>query len=662
MLRLVLEQSLRTVASPTFVFSYIPSTASSEASFDWQDLAQALATDLFVQALERFDNFRLQLEQQQETLSRLWYTAIPDFGRQLKRYIEKTAATTDMSAWWWRTWQRPAWRYTPLTQERQAFLQGLIEQGRILKKVKWNGDAAQGLLVDSLALLQAIGYENTFLLLDVAPTHSSQEPTAGIQQIFSVVAGLPRQIVIKAFLPIGWRSDLTLTDLTTGFFSPIIEWGDPGFLNALIYSRFRSAGSRIRGFDAIASQEFAGQLQATLIQEASHSPRRFLQLASSLIDAHASRDPQDPFITQADWRQMQRDWSYGSPVPSRPAGEEPVMRSEYTNELWVQRERELSQIESWVETSKRLLTVAGPPGVGKTWLLRHWEHTKKSAGATTLFWDLTPLITTDKIDQPQALQELRQLVKRINSQAPAYNSRVEPPAMAEALGRALCQREGEVFICMDGGEALPQSGWRTFERAILEPLARLSCLRFLIPVRDEMKVQAANLRWSEQRLELGVLDAQSNPVSPKGKEQIEKLLTALPSPSSLPTVDQIIALVPGYPWSHAGLNAFLFRHLEANEFHQLSAKWCHEGLLEVLELQSDPAFDEAFEWVSEIVSYLSETWTVDAWARHRGEALRRTWDRVVSLQRQWWVTNLSGSQYKVADGVREYVAACQSHT
>lgn len=318
-LRYALELLCRAVPDGTLVVSFPigKHEPSLETAVIWQELTQALATDLFVQLVEQFHILNKNLDDDLLfELSEFWQAAIPGYGRKLLLHMEreKPNALSGINVWW-TTWQRVVTRYTPLSKDRQTFFNRLLSftsETSSKPTPKTNELFLQG-----LTLAQKIGFTQLFYLIDVVSESKNQSSNLN-EYLTTILKFLnekktPIPLYSKLFLSRSWQiyvNDLTASSqwLTQETLFALIEWNDPDVLQSIIANRFRSAGSWIRGFNAIASQDLSDRLDQLLIASAKQSPRRLLQLANTLINAHADRDSFDPIISVNDWETMRKHW------------------------------------------------------------------------------------------------------------------------------------------------------------------------------------------------------------------------------------------------------------------------------------------------------------------------------------------------------------------
>ncbi|MBK6710544.1 MAG: hypothetical protein IPG51_09455 [Chloroflexi bacterium] len=332
-----LEAACRETAVPTLTLNHVlgkdPDLTDPEGF--WQTLNEGLATDLFIQVLERFDSFSpTLLTELTPSLAHYWTGHIPQFSRNIQRHLaqRQPTAATGMSAQWWPIWQRAAVRYTPFTPARAQFLSRLLETSP-----PWSN----GQLIDKnsfqkgIALAQRLGFAQVFFLVDIveAEKRAQKKLDSHIQRLWRDLLPLPMPIPFypKFFLPIRLKplldSLIGQIPLISPIFSAIMNWNRSQALTELIENRFRSAGGWIRGFDVLASEEIVSELSEAILRVANHSPRRLLQVHSLLIEAHVSRDPKDPQITTADWQRLCDLWSYDPPSPIPLMGSATIVRS-----------------------------------------------------------------------------------------------------------------------------------------------------------------------------------------------------------------------------------------------------------------------------------------------------------------------------------------------
>jgi len=308
-----LEAQCRTVPDQTLVVSHTigkDDETNMVASVPWQALTQSLAIDLFVQATEQFYHLNpASVTANLQDLAHFWDRYIPQFSRTLRNFLKEDIKShpKGLPIWWL---DRPVVRYTSSESGLRHFWQNLLVA---LKEKKQPALTIQDEFLLGIKLAFSLGYQRFYLLIDVvdAPRRQQQnflDQLLPLFDIFYLTAPIP--IYLKLFLPRRWQKQIKATNLlpnqTPSF---IIEWQDIVYMQQLISNRFRSAGSWIESLNALASQEFAGQLETKLIQQANGSPRRLLHFINALLDNHARRDVTDPTITLSDWQKTRQAFS-----------------------------------------------------------------------------------------------------------------------------------------------------------------------------------------------------------------------------------------------------------------------------------------------------------------------------------------------------------------
>lgn len=669
MLRYVLEQLCRTTPDGTLVVS--PplkggQTLNLESDALQRIISEAIATDMFIQVMDQYHLLSFTPEQT-HSLADYWHASIPGFGRKLRLYLAEEGSSKEMSAWWWPAWQRAAVRFTRDTPERRQFLE----------RVTTNQDGAP--LVSEpdkcihlgLQLAYVLGFTQLFLLLDLnnmAEVNAVTQIIANLHRANPILAIYPKYFV-PATIYTRTTTRLQSTFLPSTIFSGIITWSSPEKLVSLVASRWRAGRSWVRDFDTLASQEISGKLQSALVTAAYASPRRLLQLINSLIEAHANRAPDEPLITAVDWQQMCRTWSYGDPPlafsigepqgSTMPNGFVPNIRREYVSDLAVERSHDLDMAEGWRRSSKRLLTVVGPPAIGKTWFLKSLEQRWGGRDKAVFWLDATEWLTDphageSKYDEQRARQSFAHLVDGIKGKCPLSLSGAnlaELGAVIEylAISLAKCYSDSRIILLIDGADEAESGSWRNIEREILEPFAREASIRFVIALRNDWKFSITSLRYAETRLALGNLH------NPQGFEQLEKLWDDAGRPIPLADLTQQL---PAYTWSHPGLNTFVFEKWQAANYMALGSDLLPDWLRAVGIPENKLAvirnllheIDQATTGQTGI----NPSWTAEEIAQRLNITVSEAWDKIEEL-RAFWLVETEGNRHGILDGLRELV-------
>lgn len=322
-LRYTLEADCRAQSRRTLVVSYelshhIPKPLTPDEH--WRQLAEELAVDLFIQVIEQFNALNTPPTEAQrhawrDQMARVW----PRLQRVARLILDETDLKGGLESFW-RMLGRPAISYIePSTQLRELLHSCLpLDNAEITRP-----ETGEEALLTGLHAARLWGFRQMFVLVDgVDASHRDTEyMVALVEPLLKTLASWHSQsIFFKFFLPVELQEAMParlgapLGRLPFSPFETIMTWSDDA-LQQLLAQRFRSAGSYRTGFDELADTRLAGQLDGALVQAASGSPRRLLQVVNSLIDAHAGRDPRQLQIEQNDWNQMRKHWRYDPPAP-----------------------------------------------------------------------------------------------------------------------------------------------------------------------------------------------------------------------------------------------------------------------------------------------------------------------------------------------------------
>lgn len=222
---------------------------------------------------------------------------------------------------------------------------------------------------------------------------------------------------------------------------------------------------------------------------------------------------------------------------------------------FVERKDEIAQIIDWAKKKKkRLLTVIGLPGIGKSWLLEETLPQLNNPDNRNTLWINVP--------KPEEISTwLKALLLDISNEypnVPAYDAATEVAVLLEHMAAVLCAEcNGDFYLVFDKGDELfrgdNQDDWREFERIVIEPLARLECIRFIIALHDQQRIQTWILRRSSESL---ALEGFKN--SGAGLNHIRRLLPYALNPLPEVTAERVCEeYLPNYGWEHPGLNAYL---------------------------------------------------------------------------------------------------------
>jgi hypothetical protein len=330
-------------------------------------------------------------------------------------------------------------------------------------------------------------------------------------------------------------------------------------------------------------------------------------------------------------------------------------RKIYNPEQFVGRDAEQTYLHGWVAGDKQLLTITGPPGIGKTWFVNSSFQRLRAAGQVAYLVEL-PITDprSDQNDLPAVVLEswASQLLIELNQDCPqayGFDLGQEFSSLLERLAHDMCHHcwPGQpIFFFIDGGDLLSQAAWRQFERQAIEPLARQPAIRFIITLKTSQPIKSFLLKRREQRLELGTLQGRE-----LGLRQVQKLNPEL----DLAQYEYVLA---DYSWDHPGLNMLLAEHLHTGS--PAAGPILPPDLVTTVlsELEALPENgSETISLLACLAHHDSDTWSADTIGQLMNISLAQAWDWINLLSHHWFITNVGGPNYKITDGLRQFLRA-----
>jgi AAA ATPase domain len=330
-------------------------------------------------------------------------------------------------------------------------------------------------------------------------------------------------------------------------------------------------------------------------------------------------------------------------------------RTAYNPHQFVGRDAEQAHLHAWVQGDKQLLTITGPPGIGKTWFINNSFRQLKAASQNSYIIELP--IADPHSDQnglpPELLQSWAdQLLIELNQDCPlAYDFELgqELSSLLEQVAHDICHRcwpGRPLFFFIDGGDLLSQAAWRLFERQVIESLARQLQIRFIITLKTSQPIKSFLLKRREQRLELGTLQGRE-----LGLSQMQKLNPDL-------DLTRCEYALPDYSWDHPGLNMILAAHLQTDP--ETAAILLKPDLVATVlsELEALPGnAAETINLLACLARHESDTWSAETIGQLMNISLAQAWDWINLLNHHWFISNVGGPNYKITDGLRQFLRA-----
>ncbi len=356
------------------------------------------------------------------------------------------------------------------------------------------------------------------------------------------------------------------------------------------------------------------------------------------------------------------------------------MAEPYVGDLFVGRAVSLANILGWSHDespAQCVLSVVGPPGVGKSYLLHRVHELLLQEGRLAFWINLSravnirgacPDVVSDgglRAWLVDAIQHSRERCERVRS----YDSSISPEAMLYTLATDLCERcDLDPILIVDGFEEIDERLRDWLEESVLAQFIARSCTRIIIGRRDEYSLNSPTLRWTETKEALPVME------SDESTSQLTTRLTRwtsrpqyVPQTNLLPPSPDLVGTlglqnaIPPYAWNHPGINTFLLdrvvpRH-QAGLDARLTADDLHRCVIEVT-CASEALSAAVLERLITIAMNLPEKWVSDDLMDKVKIVIEDA--LLAELFRRGIVFNIDGTaQYTVAAGIRELVQAWQ---
>ena len=357
------------------------------------------------------------------------------------------------------------------------------------------------------------------------------------------------------------------------------------------------------------------------------------------------------------------------------------MAEPYVPELFVGRAEPMKDILDWAHEdnpAQRVLSVVGPPGVGKSYLLHGVRDSLQTFGQLVFWINLSrdemirgrehPDVVTDTGLRQWLKDAIKKSHDRCDRVRP-YDSTISPEATLFTLATDLCERcDLNPILIVDGFEEIDQQRRDWLEESVLAQFIGRSCTRIIIGRRDEFSLNSPALRWTEGKLTLTVMNDLDSDLQVKTRlENWRKRPRHTQTTDYYPSADLIENFRARYPvlhysWNHPGINTFLLerivpRHQSGQDLY-LTADDLHLCVTEVTSVNATPLSLPQMERLIALVLKLDERW--DSVDLMDGLQIVIEDDDLAELFRRGIVYNLEGTAlYRVAEGIREVVTAWQ---
>ncbi|MCK6625934.1 MAG: hypothetical protein L6R45_12250 [Anaerolineae bacterium] len=338
-------------------------------------------------------------------------------------------------------------------------------------------------------------------------------------------------------------------------------------------------------------------------------------------------------------------------------------RADFSPDLFVGRETELADLIRWATADtvpRRLRTIVGPPGYGKSWLLCQLEKRLRDSRRHGRDLFLLRIPTAEVISRQQIKAWLPSLIKTaqdVRSGEIRDHAPTDPPETIIArLLEDLCQNCSPTLrpiLLVDALDELLDNERRELEKNLLEQFWLNPGVRIVMAFRDDLGLKSPNLRRGEIRTPLQIFEPET------GQKQLQKLAAenVPPQPADL------LPLLPPYLWTHPQINVSLYEIAQREAPNRQPLAFTTDELkscwVSLIKDKVDQALlsQDVIENDLRAISAGEDTWTLETFAAlgqyAQGEAL----DHLQSLMALSIVSQAGGQRYQVVDGLRELLRA-----
>ena len=233
----------------------------------------------------------------------------------------------------------------------------------------------------------------------------------------------------------------------------------------------------------------------------------------------------------------------------------------FSPELFVGRADVLNELLEWATASsvtRRLRSIAAPPGYGKSWLLIELSRYLKEQ--SDLFIVTVPtleLTSKPKIEEwlPTVIRDGQRFCDAVSS----IDQSDSPGSIIFHLVEKLSiECNLRPILVVDALDELTEDQQRILEKQLLEVFWLLHDVRIIVSFRDENRLFRPSLRRGEKRIKLQTFSTD------EGQEQLHKRSTIKQEKLEL-AADDLLKLLSPYTLTIPGLNTLLIKQIQENE-------------------------------------------------------------------------------------------------
>lgn len=323
---------------------------------------------------------------------------------------------------------------------------------------------------------------------------------------------------------------------------------------------------------------------------------------------------------------------------------------------YVERHTLQDALRQWLDDAaqdrrRALLSLVGPPGVGKSWLLARLHQDREQNGKFVLLLNARHLMDPREHDRIKS-----DFVQRANAccQALRYPNVLLPPmpALIEDLTQRICARcpRERFLVLVDGCDDLAsQEEFDTLQREYLRRFFSAGCFRMIVARR--LQLTEYSLRRLSTTLRVGVFE------TAEAESQRNKLLNeAVTTPTDWPQLPNNCA----YRWNHPYINCYLLANSVSGKVIPLDTLAdCCRSLIERSHLGARPRYrfvDKELMELASMARNLADDWTSGDFRERIGKDLDYTYllRGLVTVSK---ADDMSVPRYTVMDGLRELLRA-----
>lgn len=334
---------------------------------------------------------------------------------------------------------------------------------------------------------------------------------------------------------------------------------------------------------------------------------------------------------------------------------------EYSPELFADRSSVQRELEQWltqVRPEKQIRSLVGPPGVGKSWLLKNMMEQQQNE-RLVIWFDAPNLLAMSRTSLQSRIVELA------TSSCPSIDfpfvAMQEFPAFVENVALRLYEQcpQTAPLIIVDGNDNIRPDEFELIQKEYLRPFfsSRVDIFRMIIARRSSLR--DGMLRKKERLVPIEAFDGIRFGSS---EEQIERLLQRFqPNMGISKDYRSLLPSDCSYQWNHPFINTFLLCHgFRYGAVQSATLKECCVRLIN-RPLIGGPAIypaitDADCEALVTISTLLPDKWDLE---QFKQQTKKTSDDLMLYLNRGIAVpkTTITGPQdtggFCIADGLRE---------